>query len=122
MTRSKDYQHLLNSKRWRLLRAEYLRQHPLCERCIEDGRAAGIPDGYLTPAVDLHHIVPVESAHTLKEMEHLCYSWHNLKALCVSCHIKTHKEMGKNTRENHKERSKQSLQRWIDRIKPKSGE
>lgn len=119
MSRSKEYQRLLNSKRWRELRATYLRAHPLCERCIEEGEAAGIPGGYITSAVDVHHITPVETAKSSIEMERLCYDPTNLRALCIPCHVKTHKEMGKSTRANHIQRTNQALQRWIDKNTPK---
>ena len=36
--------------RWRRQRAAYLRQHPLCARCLQQGRE--------TPAVVVDHIVP----------------------------------------------------------------
>lgn len=66
-------------------------------------------------SVDVHHIKPVESAHSLQEMEALCYDPGNLMALCIPCHVKVHKEMGKSTRQNHKDRSSQSLARWIEK-------
>ena len=107
MSRSKDYQRLLNSKRWKMLRQEYLRAHPLCERCKADG--------LIRSAIDVHHKVPVESAHTLAEMEQLAFDWNNLQALCIPCHSAIHKEGGKGTRELKKQREAERLQRWIDR-------
>ena len=114
MSRDPKYQKLLNSKRWKLLRQEYLRQHPLCERCKREG--------YVRSAIDVHHKVPVESAHTIQEMEQLAYDWNNLQALCIPCHMKTHKEMGKNKKENVKERKQIALQRWIDKQIKKCGD
>ena len=114
MSRSKDYQRLLNSKRWKMLRQEYLRQHPLCERCKREG--------YVRSAIDVHHKVPVESAHTIQEMEQLAYDWNNLQALCIPCHVKTHKEMGKNKKENVIERKQTALQRWIDKQSKRNGD
>lgn len=73
-------------------------------------------------AIDVHHKVPVESAHTIQEMEALCYDWNNLQALCIPCHAKTHKEMGKNKKENVKERKDIRLQRWIDRQSKRNGD
>ena len=75
MSRDPNYQRLLNSKRWKMLRQEYLRAHPLCERCKADG--------LIRSAIDVHHKVPVESAHTLMEMEQLAFDWHNLQ-VCAS--------------------------------------
>ena len=99
----------------------YLQEHPLCERCYREGiEQRGKP--YKRSAIDLHHKVPVESAHTIQEMEQLAYDWNNLQALCIPCHMKTHKEMGKNKKENVKERKQIALQRWIDKQIKKCGD
>ena len=109
MSRSKEYQKLLNDKRWKDLRRSYLQAHPLCELCEEKG--------YYVSAIDVHHKIPVESAKTPERMEQLCYSIgiNNLQALCKACHVRVHKEMGKDTRENRKQRKDDALQRWIAR-------
>lgn len=107
MARSKEYQRLLNDKRWKALRAAYLREHPLCEQCLIDG-------GYIRAAVDVHHKLPVE-ASTYAEMERRCYDWNNLMALCVPCHVKIHQAMGKSTKANHQQREKERLARWMER-------
>ena len=121
MSRDPKYQKLLNSKRWKQLRMAYLQEHPLCERCYREGvEQRGKP--YKRSAIDLHHKVPVESAHTIQEMEQLAYDWNNLQALCIPCHMKTHKEMGKNKKENVKERKQIALQRWIDKQIKKCGD
>ena len=114
MSRDPRYQRLLNDRRWRELRIAYLREHPLCERCIREGKAAGVPDGYITPAIDVHHRVPVETAKTLQEMERLAYDWNNLEALCIPCHSRTHREMGKGTKALAKQRAQERHNRWID--------
>ena len=116
MARSKQYQRLLNDKRWKMLRAQYLQAHPLCERCWREGIAAtGHP--YIVSAVDVHHKTPVESAKTQREMEALCYNEYgnNLEALCIPCHIKTHQEARSHTKEAHQQREQDRLQQWIDR-------
>jgi 5-methylcytosine-specific restriction protein A len=106
--RSKDYQRLLNSKRWKMLRASYLQEHPLCERCKEQG--------FVTSAIDLHHKVPVETGRTLAEMEQLCFDrQHNLMALCRPCHLAIHAEMRSHSKEVHKQRADERLARWIER-------
>ena len=105
--RDPRYQKLLNSKRWKELRIWKLESNPLCERCQEEG--------FVRSAIDVHHIIPIESAKTQEEMERLAFDPNNLKALCISCHVKTHKEMGKNTKEQVKERANIHLQRWIAR-------
>ena len=114
MSRDQRYQRLLNDRRWRELRIAYLREHPLCERCIREGKAAGVPEGYITPAIDVHHRVPVETAKTLQEMERLAYDWNNLEALCIPCHSRTHREMGKGTKALAKQRAQERHTRWID--------
>ena len=108
MSRNKDYQRLLNTKKWKELRAWKLQQNPLCEMCQAEG--------YVRAAVDVHHIIPVESAHTLQEMEQLCYDIKgNTMSLCIPCHVKVHKEERSHTKEAHKQRQKDNLARWIAR-------
>ncbi len=112
MSRDPRYQKLLNSKRWKELRRQYLQAHPLCERCEAEG--------YVRSAVDLHHVVPVETGETQQEMERLAFDVNNLRALCIPCHIATHKEMGKGTKDNRKEREEQRQARWMERIRAMS--
>ena len=109
MARDPRYQRLLNSKRWKELRISYLREHPLCERCQAEG--------YVRSAIDVHHRQPISSAMTVQEMERLCYLPSNLQALCIPCHIKTHKEMHKGTKANRKEREEQRMSRWSERVR-----
>ena len=116
MSRDPRYQRLLNDRRWCELRIAYLREHPLCERCIREGKAAGVPEGYITPAIDVHHRVPVETAKTLQEMERLAYDWNNLEALCIPCHSRTHREMGKGTKALAKQRAQERFDRWRDNL------
>lgn len=52
----------------------------------------------------------------------MCFNPNNLQALCIPCHVKTHKEMGKNKKENVKERKQIALQRWIYKQTKKSGD
>lgn len=112
MSRDPRYQKLLNSKRWKELRRQYLQSHPLCERCEAEG--------YVRSAIDLHHITPVETGKTKQEMERLAFDTNNLRALCIPCHIATHKEMGKGTKANRKEREEQRQARWMERIRAMS--
>ena len=55
---------------WRRIRARYIQAHPLCEQCEKEGR--------LTPAEEVHHILPLAVGGTHDE--------NNLMALCKSCH------------------------------------
>ena len=60
---------------WRKIRNRYIKQHPLCEQCLTDGRCV--------PAVLVHHRVPLGSGGT-NEIN-------NLLSLCYSCHERIHK-------------------------------
>ena len=104
MSRNKDYQRLLNSKRWKQLREWKLRHDPLCELC----RANGL----VVSAIDVHHIDPCEDARSLAEMEEKCFRISNLQSLCIPCHIKVHTEAKSHTLAAHQKREADRLQRW----------
>ena len=107
-----------------MIRADYLRQHPLCERCRREGIAAGVlPDGYITSAVDVHHKIPVERGRTPQEMEWLAYNLggNNLEALCIPCHIKTHQEMRSHTKEKVNENKERARRRFMEENDPNYG-
>ena len=55
---------------WRKLRSRYIKAHPLCEMCKKTGK--------LTPAEEVHHIIPLSKGGTHAES--------NLMSLCTSCH------------------------------------
>ena len=63
---------------WKRIRDRYIKSHPLCEECGKQGR--------LTPAEEVHHIIPLSKGGTNKHS--------NLMSLCQSCHTKTHMELG----------------------------
>ena len=97
MAKDKDYKRMIHTMRWLRLRKATLSLHPVCQECEREG--------ILSPAVEVHHIVPVETALTLSEKESLMYDPHNLLALCHSCHVAIHASMGKGTKALAKERS-----------------
>ena len=70
--------HKKYGRAWKRIRDSYAREHPLCERCLEEGRVS------LTDEV--HHIVPVSQGGT--------HARSNLRSLCRSCHQRTHQELG----------------------------
>lgn len=107
MSRDKNYTRMLNSKQWKLLRLWKLQQNPICQVCERKGKVSA--------AVDVHHITPVESATTLREMEALCFSPKNLLAVCIPCHIAIHQEAMSHTKEGHKQREDERLARWVER-------
>lgn len=63
---------------WKKIRDLYASLHPLCERCLKEGRT--------TPMDEVHHIVPVSRGGT--------DDFSNLMSVCKSCHNKIHIEMG----------------------------
>ena len=112
MSRDKNYQRLLNSKRWQeVKRIVWQRTNGLCEECKRQG--------IVRAGVDCHHIVPVETATTPQEMERLCFDVNNVRLLCIACHSAIHKGMGKGTRKLAIERAKQRQDRWADNLMSK---
>jgi 5-methylcytosine-specific restriction protein A len=103
MAKDRDYIKMINSARWRTLRARVLAAHPMCQRCAED-------DIY-TAAVEVHHITPVESVAGYHNKERLMFNPNNLRALCHNCHVLTHVELGRGTREQRIERNKKEAER-----------
>ena len=63
---------------WKRIRDRYAAEHPLCELCLKEGR--------LTPAQEVHHILPVSKGGT--------HARDNLMSLCQSCHTKIHHDLG----------------------------
>ena len=112
MSRDKNYQRLLNSKRWQeVKRIVWRRTNGLCEECKRQG--------IVRAGVDCHHIVPVETATTPQEMERLCFDVNNVRLLCIACHSAIHKGMGKGTRKLAIERAKQRQDRWAEGLMSK---
>ena len=107
MSRDRNYQRLLNNKRWQeVKRIVWQRTNGLCEECMKQG--------IVRAGVDCHHIVPVETATTPQEMERLCFDVNNVRLLCIACHSAIHKGMGKGTRKLAIERAKQRQDRWAE--------
>lgn len=99
MSRDPRYQKLLNSRRWRELRAWKLAQtEGYCEICYREGWR-----GIDALAVDIHHIRPVEEAKTVEGPDGMaarCFDPSNLMALCVKHHIEIHTKAGSHKKEN----------------------
>lgn len=114
MAHSILYSKIMNSQRWRDLRAETLRTKPYCERCETKGR--------LTPAKVVHHVKPIESGHSNEEYIRLAYDPENLQALCHKCHSFIHKnEIGSYGKAGHQMRENDRRQRWLNSIKGLTG-
>ena len=109
MSRDPRYQKLLNTKRWRELRAWKMKQvDGFCEMCLAEGW-----HDLQAAAVDIHHRQPVESAKTEAEMERLCFDPNNLQALCVRHHIQVHAEAKSHTKEKVKENKARARERFM---------
>ena len=65
MAKDKDYIKLIHTPRWLRLRRDTLTAHPLCERCQAEG--------YITPAIEVHHRKPVEDGINYTEKYRLMY-------------------------------------------------
>ena len=113
---AKDKATIYNSREWKELRRAKLRANPLCEQCIKDGEAVGIPGGYIRSARCVHHVVPIETARTKEEMRRLAFDWNNLMSLCKSCHARIHKELGSNTAKIVRQRTEARQDRWADSL------
>ena len=115
---AKDKQDIYNSREWKELRIAKLRANPLCEQCIKDVEAVGIPGGYIRSATCVHHIVPIETARTKDEMRRLALDcgMNGLMALCQSCHAKIHKQLGSNTAKIVRQRAEARQDRWADNL------
>ena len=116
---AKDKQEIYNSREWKELRIQKLRVNPLCEQCIKDGEAIGIPGGYIRSATCVHHIVPIETAKTKDEMRRLAFDANNLRSLCFACHARIHKELGSNTAKIVRQRAEARQDRWADNLMSK---
>lgn len=112
MSRDKNYQRLLNDKRWwganGVKVQVWRRADGLCEEC----HRAIVGQG------DCHHVIPVETGRTIQEMERLCYDVNNVRLLCVPCHIKVHQEMRSHTPEKVRENKKRRRQRFMEQNDP----
>lgn len=71
--------------RWRKIRDRFIKEHPLCFRCLEKGEAE--------LATEVHHIIPLD--HGGKNEED------NLQSLCHSCHQRLTVEMGDRFRKSY---------------------
>ncbi len=108
MAKDKDYKRMIHTGRWLRLRRDKLSAYPLCERCKIEGR--------ITAATEVHHIVPVESALTVREKERLLFDYHNLMSLCHDCHVKTHVEMGRSGKKLAKQRAEEHLRQFVKKF------
>lgn len=69
-----------SGKKWLKLRDKYLKEHPLCERCLLAGRAQ--------VAEHVHHKIELNEDNYKNPM--IALNEENLEALCFDCHRKEH--------------------------------
>lgn len=80
--RSKFWSTYYNSALWRTTRLEYKTKHPICERCLHEGR--------VTPMKDVHHMCKFGQGRTASERWQLLTDMDNLVSLCEKCHHEVH--------------------------------
>lgn len=81
---SKQY---YNNSLWFNLRNYYIKNHPLCEMCMEEG--------VVKEAEDVHHIIPFLTGETDEERWKLLLDEDNLKSLCSKHHVEVHNQLRK---------------------------
>ena len=108
MSRNALYRKLINSARWKKLRARQLQSNPLCEACRDAGRTR--------LAEEVHHRIPVESAPNEAEMTRLMFAPMNLQSLCHDCHVEIHKQLFSHTKATVKANRKRETQRFVDKF------
>lgn len=108
MSRNPIYIKLINSVRWRKLRAEKLRANPICEVCEAKELS--------TPATEVHHIQEVESVPTERDMTKLMFNWFNLKSVCHACHVEIHTEAFSHSKEAIQANNKRATERFADKF------
>lgn len=74
-----------NSKQWKFLRNKYYREHPLCEKCLEQD--------IITPADHVHHIREFIQGITEEQRWQLLLDPDNLQSLCKYHHQQIHKKI-----------------------------
>ena len=107
MAKDANYIKLINTARWKRLRLKKLQEQPLCECCKSNDR--------ITPATEVHHVVPVESVTAITQMEALMFDYSNLMSVCHECHKNIHAEMFSHSKENVKKANERRTKRFTDR-------
>lgn len=109
MAKDPNYIKLINTAKWRRLRLQKLQSQPLCE--CDDCKA----NGKITPAIEVHHVIPVESVTTIEQMEALMFDFNNLMSVSHECHVKIHQEMFSHSKVNVKKANEKRTKRFIDK-------
>lgn len=107
MSKDRNYISLINTRRWRLLRASVLEEHPFCTDCSAKGLVA--------MATEVHHVIPLESVRDMGRMKDLAYDRGNLVALCRDCHKARHIAMKSNGKEEKRQRDSLTVRKFSSR-------
>jgi len=94
MAKDPRYIKIINSQRWKILRANALASQPFCEECEKMG--------VYTLAECVHHKKPVEDGRDEAEMIALAYDPENLQPLCRKHHDEIHNRMGSHSHQHSK--------------------
>ena len=71
-----------NSEAWKRLRNTYIKEHPLCECCLQHEK--------INPAEEIHHRRPFLTGSTDEEKWSLFLNEKNLISVCSKCHSALH--------------------------------
>ena len=108
MSRNPHYIKMINSNKWKLLRAKKLQSNPVCEVCEANNRS--------TLAIEVHHTVPVESVSHELGMRQLMFDYNNLQSLCQSCHADAHRRAFSHSKEAVQANNKRATERFVDKF------
>lgn len=103
-----QYRKLMHTRKWRELRKEKLTATVWCEDCRDKGRH--------TIATEVHHLTPVMSTDVPAQMAQLAYDYHNLRALCHSCHVRRHSLPWKDKKAMAQAEAKETHESFIGRF------
>ena len=79
-------QHVYSTARWRHVRKAYFMEHPLCLKCLAEGRT--------TATQEIHHVIPLKSCNgDLNYLLQLAFDYDNLMSVCCQCHEDIHAAM-----------------------------
>lgn len=107
MSRNPIYIKMINSARWKKLRAEKLRANPICEECAKRDVS--------TLATEVHHVVPVESVAGVSAMSRLMFSLPNLQSLCHACHSEIHRRAFSHSKEAIQANNIRCAERFVEK-------
>ena len=102
------YTKLINSREWRELRVQVLREQPLCQWCKAKG--------YIVAAREVHHLRECESGKSEQEVRDLMFSRSNCVALCHQCHSDWHKQQRYHSTKAVRQRQTERHEEWQDQM------